>query len=158
MSFGPHEPGCEIDSDYSATLRLEPRLYSREAILRASYWGSATAHIYSPESNDESLVVRIKLKIEKPTLEQPNPLKIHDFLGQFLNSLNDFELRRQVETETAPIRQMILAKAFSESGLLEDEPPGDTQDPVEEKKSSLVRIAQNAPHDLNDRPEIDSNG
>jgi hypothetical protein len=45
----------------------------------------------------------------------------------------EFELRRQVEIETAPVRQIILAKAFSESGILEDEPPGTINDPVEDK-------------------------
>lgn len=125
----------------SATIRLDPRMYSREAILRASYWQSGNAYIHIPESPEDSFTVQIRLKETKPTLENPRPITIDEIVGEFCNSLIDFELRRQVEAETAPLRQLILAKAFSESGVLEDDPPGSIADPVEATKpSSLVKI------------------
>jgi len=135
--------GFEIEygSDASASVRLDRRIYGREALLRACYWCTNTAYIHIPESPDDRFVVHIKLKHSAPTLENPKPISIHEFVGEFCNALLDYELRRQVEAETAGIRQLILAKAFSEAGVLEDEPPGNIDDPVGmDKKSSLVQI------------------
>jgi len=141
VSSGADGFESEIDSEFSATIRLDPRIYTREAILRASYWHTDTAYIVLPESSDDSLIVKIRLKDNRPTLENPKPITLAEFVGEFCNSLIDFELRRQVEVETAPVRQLILAKAFSESGILEDEPPGTIADPVDSKNaSSLVQI------------------
>jgi len=135
----------ESDSQFSAILRLDPRIYSREAILRTCYWFTNIAHIHAPESPDDRLVVHIRLKQSVPTLGNPKQISIDEFVREFCNSLLDFELRRQVEAETASVRQLILAKAFSESGVLEDEPPGTIADPVEsDRPSSLVRIMNTA--------------
>jgi His-Xaa-Ser system protein HxsD len=131
----------EADSEFSAIIRLDPRIYSREAVLRTCYWYTNIAHIHAPESPDDKLTIYIKLKQRVATLGNPKPISIEEFVGEFCNSLLDFELRRQVEAETAAVRQLILAKAFSESGVLEDEPPGTIDDPVErDKPSSLVQI------------------
>ena len=131
----------EVDSDLSATIYLDPRIYSREAILKACYWFTGIAYIQIPDSPDGRIAIQVRLKQTVPTLEEPQVARIEDFIGEFCNSLLDFELRRQVETETASLKQLILAKAFSESGVLEDEPPGTIADPVENRKpTSLVQI------------------
>ncbi len=128
-------------SDSSATIYLDPRIYSKEAVLKACYWATGTAYIQIPESPDNRLVIQIELQQKVPTLANPKPGTIQQFVKEFCNSLLDFELRRQVEVETAQVRQLIVAKAFSESGVLEDEPPGSIADPVELRKpSSLVQI------------------
>jgi hypothetical protein len=36
----------------------------------------------------------------------------------------------EIQAETAAIRELIIAKAFAESGVLEDSPPGTFRDPV----------------------------
>jgi His-Xaa-Ser system protein HxsD len=131
----------EVDSDLSATIYLDPRIYSREVILKACYWFTDIAYIQVPESADGRITIQVRLKQTVPTLEEPRVARIEDFIGEFCNSLLDFELRQQVETETGPLKQLILAKAFSESGVLEDEPPGAIADPVENRKpTSLVQI------------------
>jgi len=138
--------GFEIDSETSATIHLNPRVYSKEAILRACYWFTDVAYIRIPESPEDRLVVRVEIKQTAPTLANPKPTPVREFIGEFCNSLLDFELRRQVESETAPVRQLILAKAFSESGVLESDPPGVVADPVESARpSSLVQIMSPAP-------------
>jgi His-Xaa-Ser system protein HxsD len=138
--------GFEVDSESSATIQLNPNIYSKEAILRASYWFTDIAYIRMPESPEDRLVVRVELKQAVPTLANPKPTGIREFVKEFCNSLIDFELRRQVEAETASVRQLILAKAFSESGVLESDPPGIVTDPVESAKpSSLVQIMSPAP-------------
>lgn len=136
----------DVESEFSATIYVDPRIYSKEAILRAGYWYTRIAFIRIPESTDGRLAIHIKMKQSVPTLENPNPIPLDKFLDEFCNSLLDFELRRQVETETAPVRQLILAKALSESGVLEDQPPGDIADPVESARpSSLVQIMNTFP-------------
>jgi His-Xaa-Ser system protein HxsD len=133
--------GFDVDSETSATIHLNPRVYSREAILRACYWFTDVAYIHIPESPEDRLVVRVEMKQTAPTLASPKPTPVRELVAEFCNSLLDFELRRQVESETAPVRQLILAKAFSESGVLESDPPGGVADPVESARpSSLVQI------------------
>jgi His-Xaa-Ser system protein HxsD len=136
----------QIESESSATVYLDPRIYSKEVILRAAYWYTGVAFIQVPESPDGRLTIRVKLKQSAPTLENPNPVSVDRFVDEFCNALLDFELRRQVEAETAPVRQLILAKALSESGVLEDQPPGEITDPVESATpSSLVQIMTTFP-------------
>ena len=131
----------EIKSEVTAIIRLDARIYSREALLRTAYWYSGTAYIQIPEFSDSGIIVEITLKQQAPSLKDPKPLSIDRFVGEFCNSLLDFELRRQVEVETASIRQLILAKAFSESGVLEDNPVGTISDPVEAKNpTGLVQL------------------
>lgn len=137
--------GFDVDSEASATIQLNPRMYSREAILRASYWFTDIAYIRIPDSAEDHLVLRVEMKHTAPTLENPKPTSIDEFIREFCNSLLDFELRRQIEAETAPVRQLVLAKAFSESGVLEGDPPGSFADPIESSKpSSLVEITNPA--------------
>jgi His-Xaa-Ser system protein HxsD len=129
-----------------AVLHLDSRIYTREAIIRTCYSYTNVAFLHCPESSDGRLHVHVTLKQTTPTLESPRPLTLPDFVREFCNSLLDFELRRQVEAETGQIRQLVLAKAFSESGVLEDDPPGDIADPVEAAHpSSLVHIMDAAP-------------
>jgi His-Xaa-Ser system protein HxsD len=131
----------ELDSESSATIYLDPRIYSKEAVLKASYWFTGIAYVRLPESPDNRLVIQLELKQRIPSLANPKPITIQEFVKEFCNSLLDFELRREVEIETGQVRQLIVAKAFSESGVLEDEPPGTIADPVELRKpTSLVQI------------------
>jgi His-Xaa-Ser system protein HxsD len=142
VKSAPEGFSSEFDSELSATIRLDSRVYSKEAILRTCHWFSDIAYLHLPDSPDAKFVVHVRLKTISPTLSNPNPAKIGDVIGEFCNSLLEFELRRQVEVETAPVRELILAKAFSESGVLEDEPPGVISDPVGiDKPDSFVHIS-----------------
>jgi His-Xaa-Ser system protein HxsD len=132
----------EPNSEVSATIRLDSRVYSKEAILRAALWLTDLAYVYLDESSDERFVVQVRLKAITASLNNPRPPRVEDVVGEFCNSLLEFELRRQVETETAAIRQLILAKAFSESGILEEDPPGNFGDPVGiDSPDSIVQIS-----------------
>jgi His-Xaa-Ser system protein HxsD len=142
VSNAPEGFSSESDSELSATIRLDSRVYSKEAILRTCHWFSEIAYIHLPDSPDDKFVVHVRLKPISPTLANPKPARIDEVVGEFCNSLLEFELRRQVEAETAPVRQLILAKAFSESGILEDEPPGTISDPVGiDRPDSFVQIS-----------------
>jgi hypothetical protein len=62
--------------------------------------------------------------------------------GEFGNALLDQQLRLDIERETRTLRELIVAKAFAASGVLEDPPVGDDRDPVELARSTS---APNAP-------------
>ena len=47
----------------------------------------------------------------------------------------DFALRERIEAKTASIRDLLIAKALSEAGILEDEPVGVFGDAIEESKT-----------------------
>jgi len=59
----------------------------------------------------------------------------------FTTSAMDFALREKIDAKTSGIRDLLLAKAFSESGVLEDQPAGVFGDAVEESKpDGMFRI------------------
>jgi His-Xaa-Ser system protein HxsD len=63
----------------------------------------------------------------------------------FLTQAIDFSLRERVTAKTAGIRDLLLAKAFSEAGVLEDEPSGVFGDVIEEAKpDGLFKILGNS--------------
>jgi His-Xaa-Ser system protein HxsD len=63
----------------------------------------------------------------------------------FNSSAMDFALREKIEAKTSGIRDLLLAKAFSESGVLEDQPEGVFGDKVEEDKpDGMFKILSNS--------------
>lgn len=64
----------------------------------------------------------------------------------FRTSAMDFALREKIEAKTSGMRDLLLAKAFSESGVLEDQPEGVFGDKVEEDKpDGMFKILSNPP-------------
>lgn len=114
----------------SATLSIAKSLYSKGAVLRACYWLERDLWFQLNERADIWIIV-LSLRTHAPTLDQPRVKNIDDWLPGFFSSLLDYQLRVDIQTETAPVRELILAKAFAESGVLEDAPPGAFQDPVD---------------------------
>jgi His-Xaa-Ser system protein HxsD len=138
----PKETGVETNS---IALRLETRQFSRDAVLRAAYWFSKDLYFEFPPSEGESTFsVVIKAKNTIPTLDDPKPKTLGQLVSEFQNALVDSELRVRVQKETSSIRELIIAKAFAEAGVLEDGPPGSFDDPVlaaeKSTKSNLVTI------------------
>ncbi len=73
----------------------------------------------------------MRLKESKPTLEKPVPDRIETVAGEFQNALLDQQLRIDIEQQTRAVRELLIAKAFSEAGVMDDLPPGDFRDPVD---------------------------
>jgi len=120
----------EVGSD-GVCLNLNARQFSREAVVRASYWLSKELHIDIPPcESDEVIQVILRARSEVPTLDNPRPKSLEDLVVEFKDSLIDAELRVQVLRETSAVRELLLAKAFAEAGVLEDGPPGSFDDPV----------------------------
>ena len=131
--FAIHDSVLSID--------LNESVYSRDAVLRTAYWFTDRCYLYISRPGPDLLRVQFKSK----GLNKSNTVAetLEDIAGEFLNSLLDHQLRHDIESQTGQIRELLVAKAFAEAGVLEDIPPGEVADPVDEaheRESSFVQI------------------
>ena len=122
-------------------VEVDPSIISTEALLKTCYWFSRDYNCNIRKQSDECVVVSLSPKNPTPALDLT---KARD---TFLASAMDFALREKVEAKTSDIRDLLLAKAFSESGVLEDQPVGIFGDVIEEEKSDgMFKILNNPRH------------
>ena len=117
------------DQHTTAKLSVDKNVYSKSAVLRVCYWFSRDLWFQISEEEDR-FSMTVGLGVPTPTLSQPKVKKIDEWLPEILNALLDSQLRVEIQAETAGVRELIIAKAFAESGVLEDLPPGTFDDPV----------------------------
>jgi His-Xaa-Ser system protein HxsD len=120
------------------TIEIDEGIYTKEAVLRTAYWFIDRCYLLIRRDSPGRLSVQIKAKAA--TLENPAPESLENVAGEFTNSLLEYQLRHEIESETGSIRELLIAKAFSDSDLLEDPPPGDPRDPVALKSSDSIEI------------------
>jgi His-Xaa-Ser system protein HxsD len=128
-----------------AVLTVDARVYSRDAVLRTLYWFSKDYYCELASEDGAHFSVRLRPRQTVPTLENPRVPDPKTAISELQNALIDAELRVQIQKETAGIRELILAKAFSEAGVLEDIPPKTFDDPVlaskpKDSDASLLKI------------------
>ena len=134
----PGGPHIQINDKHSeAVLSIDKKVYSKSAALRVCYWFSRDLW-FDLREQDDCLLMRVGVIVTSPTLSHPEVKQIEAWLPEILNALADSQLRVDIQAETASIRELIIAKAFAESGVLEDSPPGTFADPVESK--NLVKL------------------
>lgn len=90
-------------------LELDPAIYRLEAVQKAAYRFIDRLTVLISQ-NDGKLVCEID-----PVKSMGTPLD--DILGNFKRELLDQQLRLQIKEETEPARNLILAYAFSRTGL-----------------------------------------
>jgi len=134
------------DQRTAATISIDKKVYSKSAVLRACYWFSKDLYFHVDETGD-ALQVRVALRVPSPTLNQ-RIRKLDEWMPDIFGAFVDSQLRVEIQAETAGVRELIIAKAFAESGVLEDLPPGTFADPVtlgniESKK--LIKISNKLP-------------
>jgi His-Xaa-Ser system protein HxsD len=113
-------------------------IVSPEALLKTCYWFSRD---YVCEVQNQSEFIANVLLHPRSVTPEFNPSSIRD---TFLTSALDFALREKIEAKTSGIRDLLLAKAFSESGVLEDEPMGEFGDKIEETNpEGMFKILSN---------------
>lgn len=105
-----------------ATLMLDESVYCHEAVLLACDWFADRCYVSVSRPEAGKLAVAIKAKGSDTDLES--------LLGELQNALLDWQVRVQIARETAPIRELVVAKAFAEGDLLDDPLVGDWRDPV----------------------------
>lgn len=99
-------------------------LYSKDAVFKCLYWYGANYYT-SVSLEGDSYKISLVPKEESAFSEND----IQNILHKLENDLVDFNLRDIVTKETQNIRDLLVAKAFS-NGEFDELPPGDISDPV----------------------------
>jgi His-Xaa-Ser system protein HxsD len=95
----------------SYRLSLATTIYSVDAIKKTAYkFADRTSIIISPESGTTVSVI-FNFKEEDPTNSSER------VIADFCNELLDQDLREIIKRETGPLRNLILAHAFSKTTL-----------------------------------------
>lgn len=100
-------------------------LYSKDSIFKCLYWYGDKYHtnVSFADSNTYRVSVKPISTIQLSQQEQEN------LLLKLERDLVDFNLRDIVSKETQNVRDLLIAKAFS-NGEFDELPPGDVSDPV----------------------------
>jgi His-Xaa-Ser system protein HxsD len=103
-------------------------IISAEALLKTSYWFSREFVCDIRNKNDKLAEVSLT---PRSLMSASDLASVKD---AFITCAIDFALREKIEAKTSGIRDLLLAKAFSESVVLEDQPAGVFGDTIEEAK------------------------
>jgi len=110
MPDGDHAiPALRVEGD-AHVVDVDESIYCREAVLRAAYWQTDRCYLFVSRPREGVLRVWIRGKPGGPSVD--------DAAGAFLNALVDHELRVEIGRETRAVRDLIVAKAFAEGGVL----------------------------------------
>ncbi|MGA2909109.1 MAG: His-Xaa-Ser system protein HxsD [Terracidiphilus sp.] len=116
-------------------VEIDLAIIGAEALLKTSYWFSRD-FVCEIRNRDD--------KVAEVCLTPRSSMLASDLASvkdAFTTSAMDFALREKIDAKTSGIRDLLLAKAFSESGVLEDQPAGVFGDAVEESKpDGMFRI------------------
>jgi His-Xaa-Ser system protein HxsD len=111
-----------------AVAEIDRSIVSVEALLKTCYWFSRDFVCEIRNRNEN--VADVFLTPRTPA----SASELAAARDAFSTSALDFALRERIEGRTSGIRDLLLAKAFSESGVLEDQPSGVFGDKIEESK------------------------
>lgn len=100
-------------------------LYSKDSIFKCLYWYGDKYH--TSVSFADSNTYRVSVK--PISTNQLSQLELENLLLKLERDLVDFNLRDIVTKETQNVRDLLIAKAFS-NGEFDELPPGDVSDPV----------------------------
>jgi His-Xaa-Ser system protein HxsD len=117
-------------------IELDCSVFSADAALKTCYWFSKD-FAYEVSRTEPG---RISISLTPKHASAPSD----NLRAEFVSMATDFTLRERIETQTSPIRELLLAKAFAESGVLEDSPEGVFGDKIEEERpDGLFKILSN---------------
>ena len=100
-------------------------LYSKDSIFKCLYWYGDKYH--TNVSFADSNTYRVSVK--PTTTNQLSQQEQENLLLKLERDIVDFNLRDIVTKETQNVRDLLIAKAFS-NGEFDELPPGDVSDPV----------------------------
>lgn len=119
-------------SHREVSVEFDLALVSAEALLKACHWLSRDYTCNLRRKSDDTAEVVLGLRNHSVPFD---PATVKD---AFITSAIDFALREKIEAKTSGVRDLLLAKAFSESGVLEDNPDGVFGDAIEEAKTDGI--------------------
>ncbi len=95
----------------TAVLQVDTTLYGVDAVLRACYKFTDRCYLFLARSEGEHHIHVYFMSKPKTSLS--------DILGEFCNELIDQNIRLALSQEFGPVRELIVAQAFSEGNLLD---------------------------------------
>jgi His-Xaa-Ser system protein HxsD len=95
-------------------LAIDTRIYSLEAVKKTAYKFAAVTSIIIQPQTDSVISVLFNFA---GVHGRSDPERI---ISDFCNELLDQDLREIIKRETTPVRNLILAHAFSRSSLVEN--------------------------------------
>ena len=126
-----------MGSDARKTLEFDTGVYRAQAVKKAAYKLADRLHFHIDTCGDEGAEPR-RLRI---TLSLRHDGDLDFLAGEFGNEVLDQELREVVAEETRPLRDILMAQAFSAASLLDEE--GDEGDYLQDPKG--IRRRGDAP-------------
>jgi His-Xaa-Ser system protein HxsD len=127
-----------LTQDGTALVQVDHALVSVEALLKTCYWFSRDFVCDVTHESGERSIVSLKPK-------SSSDMSLSEAQEQFMTHAMDFALRERVTAKTSDVRDLLLAKAFSESGVLEEQPEGVFGDAFEEAKpDGMFKILSNS--------------
>lgn len=122
----------------AARIPINHQVVSVEALLKTCYWFSRDFVCDITQDECGQSIVNL-------TPKSACEISLGDAREQFLAQAMDFALRERVAAKTSDVRDLLLAKAFSESGVLEEQPLGVFGDTLEEAKpDGMFKILSNS--------------
>ena len=100
-------------------------LYSKDSIFKCLYWYGDKFHTNLSFADANTY----KVSIKPVSTTQLNEIELEKLLLKLERDLIDFNLRDIVTKETQNVRDLLIAKAFS-NGEFDELPPGEVSDPV----------------------------
>ena len=89
-----------------ASFLIDTRIYTLSSVLKASYVLIDKAYIYLESAEENRIKASVKSKGQAVSGEQ--------IAGEFLNELLNQCLQEQIDKETGRIRELLVARAFSD--------------------------------------------
>jgi His-Xaa-Ser system protein HxsD len=117
-------PANEIKNN-TIIVFAEASLFSKDAIFKCLYWYGDKFH--TSVSIENSLFYRVTIRPQEISNVKTEELDL--YLHKLERDLIDFNLRDIVTKETKNIRDLLIAKAFS-NGEFDEEPSTEVSDPV----------------------------
>jgi len=105
----------ETNPDGSVSVRFDSRVYPLNAVKKAAY----------KFAKDCGVVVNVEGEHFRATInffdQAAAPSAKQRLVGAFCNEVIDQDLREQISEQTEPMRNLILAQAFSKTSLLNND-------------------------------------
>lgn len=96
----------EYMNDGSIHLKLDVKLYSRDAILHTTYCFTHKSYINLQKYEEKTALIVFSQKND-------NNCDLKLLVKEFLNELIDQQIRVDINNETKDIRKMIISEAFA---------------------------------------------
>jgi His-Xaa-Ser system protein HxsD len=133
-----HADGAINPDALPAVVEVDLSIIGVEALLKTCHWFSRDFICEIRNRNERTADVYL-------TPRSTAAVDLTSARDMFTTSAIDFALREKIEAKTSGIRDLLLAKAFSEAGVLEDQPEGVFSDTVEElKPDGMFKILGNS--------------